>query len=235
MPKPTIAATKSEAEFNERQKSDREGFRAFLGSCREGEEYTSANPGYALGRAYFQYYLDRRPSKIAAQALSFAFWIWRRLTGVSDDVRQAVGQISEEPSASKEIQQVWTEVWRNIEGGIISPFQRDGRLGEGFSLIETLAERLTSPTAEANLLHCTMLARLKHDENMQIARRNAERILELDTSECHEHIARHARGCLYECDNLNIGQAAPTFRSPDMEGNLIDLADFQGSVVLLNF
>ncbi len=235
MTKPTVAATETEAEFDERREADRERFKEFLGSCQEGEEYTSANPGYALAREYFQYYLARRPSKNAAQALAFAFRTWRHLTGVSDDVRQAVSQISEEPSASKEIEQVWTEVWESLEGGIIGPFQRDGKLGEGFSLIESLAATLTSPTAEANLLQCAMVERLKHDENMQIARRSAERIRELDTSGCDEWIVRSAKGCLYECDNLNIGQAAPTFRVPDMEGILIDLADFQGSVVLLNF
>ena len=38
-----------------------------------------------------------------------------------------------------------------------------------------------------------------------------------------------------ELDNLNVGQLAPQFRLPDIDGNHIDLADYQGKVVVLHF
>ena len=40
---------------------------------------------------------------------------------------------------------------------------------------------------------------------------------------------------MYELDNLNVGQLAPQFRLPDINGNHIDLADYQGKVVVLHF
>jgi hypothetical protein len=151
--KPTVAATETETEFDERRKADRERLKDYHAGCQDGEECTSANPGYALAGEYFLYYLARRPSKTAAQALAFAFGIWGHLRGVSDTVRQAVGQISEDPSTAVEIRQVWTEVWESIERGIIGAFQNDGQLGEGFSLVEVLAESMSNPTAEAMLLY----------------------------------------------------------------------------------
>ena len=213
MLKQGIAATDTEAEFDERRRADRDRLKDFFANCGDGQEYTDANPGYGQAREYFRYYLDRRPSKTAAVVLAFAFGTWQHLKGVSDEVRRAVEQISEEPSVAKEMRQVWTEVWESVEAGIVGPFQRDDRFEEGLSLVEALAERLSDPMAEALLLRGAMRVRVYRDLGMQIARRNAERILELDTRECPEWIDPHqdARNCLYECDNLNIGQPAPHF------------------------
>jgi len=38
-----------------------------------------------------------------------------------------------------------------------------------------------------------------------------------------------------ELDNLNVGQLAPQFRLSDIDGNHIDLADYQGKIVVLQF
>ena len=40
---------------------------------------------------------------------------------------------------------------------------------------------------------------------------------------------------MYELDNLNVGQLAPQFRLPDIDGNRVDLVDYQGKVVVLHF
>jgi hypothetical protein len=47
--------------------------------------------------------------------------------------------------------------------------------------------------------------------------------------------AMRAKGSLFEIDHLQVGNAAPDFEYPDLDGKVRKLSEFRGKVVLLNF
>jgi peroxiredoxin len=236
MLKSNVEATTTEAEFEERRQADRDRFKSYYASLGPGEsDRSEQNPGYTIAREYFEYYLARRPSKTAAQALALAFWVWGRLTGVSKEVGSAAVRIVEETQDTPELRQFWLEVWDGVVGSIIGAHWKDERFEEGLQLPESIADTLTYPTAEAILLHRSMTERMRHDLRLDVVRQSAMRIVEMDTRECPEWVPRIARGCLHEVDNLNLGQDAPQFRVSDLDGAEIGLADCVGKIVLLNF
>ena len=178
------------------------------------------NPQHRLAAEIFQMYLEKRPSEIATKALHNAFTMWGNLEGVSDQVQAALKHIS------------YTEdVWDKVVHGLRNSFARDGREKEAILLLEELVEKVVPLKSRSSLL-CKLADIWEREGETGKARRGFEQIIAWDASEWH---VDHARGHLYEFDNLNVGQLAPQFRLPDMDGNHIDLAGYQGKVVVLHF
>ncbi len=178
------------------------------------------NPQHRLAAEIFQMYLEKRPSEIATKALHNAFTMWGNLEGVSDQVQAALKHIS------------YTEdVWNKVVHGLRNSFARDGREKEAILLLEELVEKVVPLKSRSSLL-CKLADIWEREGETGKARRGFEQIIAWDASEWH---VDHARGHLYEFDNLNVGQLAPQFRLPDMDGNHIDLAGYQGKVVVLHF
>ena len=178
------------------------------------------NPQHRLAAEFFQMYLEKRPSEIATKALSNAFTMWGNLEGVSDQVQAALKHIS------------YTEdVWDEVKSGLRNSFARDGRAKEATLLLEELVEKVV-PLKSRSALLCALADTWEREGETGKARRGFEQIIAWDASEWH---VDHARGHLYEFDNLNVGQLAPQFRLPDIDGNRVDLADYQGKVVVLHF
>ncbi len=127
--------TQTESEFEAGLKADRGDLRQFYEMVEgDDDKYSVANPGYRLAPVYFRIYLERRPSKRAAQALAFAFRVWRELKGVSNEVRKAVGHISEEDASLAEIGQAW-KIWETVAEGTYLSFDRDDQLADGLALL----------------------------------------------------------------------------------------------------
>lgn len=185
------------------------------------EDYFSENnPQHRLAAEIFQMYLEKRPSEIATKALDNAFTMWGNLEGVSDQVQAALKHIS------------YTEdVWDEVTSGLRNSFARDGREKEAILLLEDLVEKVV-PLKSRSALLCALADTWEREGERGKARRGFEQIIAWDASEWH---VDHARGHIYEFDNLNVGQLAPQFRLSDIDGNHIDLADYQGKVVVLHF
>lgn len=185
------------------------------------EDYFSEdNPQHRLAAEIFQMYLEKRHSEIATKALNNAFTMWGNLEGVSDQVQAALKHIS------------YTEdVWGEVEHGLRESFRRDGRQREAILLLEELVEKVVPLKSRSTLL-CALADIWEREGETGKARRGFEQITAWDASERH---VDHARGHLYAFDNLNVGQLAPQFRLSDIDGNHIDLADYQGKVVVLHF
>ena len=178
------------------------------------------NPQHRLAAEIFQMYLEKRPSEIATKALHNAFTMWGNLKGVSDQVQVALKHIS-----------CTEDVWNEVEHGLLRSFGHDGRKKDAILLLEELVEKVVPLKSRSSLL-CTLADAWEREGGTEKARRGFEQIIAWDAAERH---VDHARGHLYELDNLNVGQLAPQFRLPDIDGNRVDLADYQGKVVVLHF
>jgi peroxiredoxin len=234
MTEPITTLTQEETEFQAKYKADSELIRTFDETVEgDQDKYKPTNPRYRLAPEYFQIYLEKRPSKIATQALRRAFRMWSRLKGVSGQVREALKHISNKEDSAWESQEM-QEVWDAVGDGIRFSFLTDGQSEQGLFLLEELAQRTASPRSRATLLREVARAWAGRGE-INKARRGFEQILELDTRECAWYVEHDARGYLYEFDCLNIGQPAPHFAIHDIDGNFINLEDYRGRIVLLDF
>lgn len=70
------------------------------------------------------------------------------------------------------------------------------------------------------------------EAEIEKARRAFEQIVEWDA---HERLVGDAREYLYEIEHLCPGQPVALFARNDIDGNLIDIAEYRGCVVLLDF
>ena len=215
------ALSQEEMDFKAWHKAAWEEVEQFYEMVKSGQNSFGENdPQHRLAAGAFQMYLEKRPSEIATKALHNAFTMWGNLEGVSDQVRAALKHIS------------YTEdVWDEVTSGLQNSFRRDGREKEANLLLEELVEKVV-PLKSRSALLCTLADTWEREGETEKARRGFEQIVAWDASERH---VDHARGHLYELDNLNVGQLAPQFRLPDMDGNRVDLADYQDKVVVLHF
>ena len=212
------ALAQEEMDFKAWQKAAWEEVKQFRETTED--HFGEDNPQHRLAAEIFQTYLEKRPSEIATKALDNAFTMWGNLKGVSDQVQVALKHIS------------YTEdVWNEVEHGLLRSFGHDGREKEAILLLEELVEKVV-PLKSRSALLCALANAWEREGEMGKARRGFEQIIAWDASEWH---VDHARGHLYELDNLNVGQLAPQFRLSDIDGNHIDLADYQGKVVVLHF
>ena len=215
------ALSQEEMDFKAWHKAAWEEVEQFYEMVKSGQNSFGENdPQHRLAAEIFQMYLEKRPSEIATKALDNAFTMWGNLEGVSDQVQESLKHIS------------YTEdVWDEIEHGLWNSFARDGREKEAILLLEDLVDKVV-PLKSRSALLCALADTWEREGETGKARRGFEQIIAWDASEWH---VDHARGHVYELDNLNVGQLAPQFRLPDMDGNHIDLADYQGKVVVLHF
>lgn len=229
-----LSPTTATAEFKAIRDVDRQQYWDFARRLKQGDdEYCPANPAFRLAPRYFRYYLERRPSDTATQALAFAFEMWDQLKGVSNDVREALSQIGREEQLYGDLAQA-QETWRKVALGVRRSFARDEHIRDGLDLLEDFASTTASPAVAAVMLREAAPWREREGQK-EIAREAYERILQLDTSQCAWYVQYQARGSLYGYGNLDVGQLVPDFATPDIDGNLVDIKDYRGRIVLLDF
>ncbi len=185
------------------------------------------NPRYLLAPTYFDDYLVNRPSERAGRSLYRGFRMWGRLSGVSDLVRDALGQITGEEEFD------W-DTWDGLSDGVVGAFLNDEHLADGLDLLDSFSRRIASNRGMGILLvrvgeHWVRLG------NGERAKRNFETALQLNHDDCPWYVANLAEGGLYEYEHLNIGQKAPHFSVEDINGNVVDIGDYADRVVLLDF
>lgn len=220
---PKAPLTQEEMDFQAKCEKDTKEIRQFFKSINRPEDrYVEANPYYRLAPEYFQIYLDKQPSTIATQAVEKAFSMWRGVRGASHQVEKALTHLSYEE-----------DVWETVGAGIWGSFVADDRPKEGLALIEDLVQRVI-PLKSRSALLSTLAHKWIYGQEAHIekARRAFEQIVEWDA---HERLVEDARGYLYEFEHLCPGQPVPHFARNDIDGNRIDIADYRGCVVLLDF
>ncbi|MCG3771368.1 MAG: Thiol-disulfide oxidoreductase ResA [Nitrosomonadaceae bacterium] len=210
-----------EIEFQEKRRKAWDTVRVFMEAASTAEIcFGPDNPQHQLAREFFDIYLENRPSKIATQALLTAFTMWGNLVGVSGQVRTALQQISVEE-----------DVWDQVLDGITSAFNRDQATEEGFGILEELVRKVMPLKSRSALLYAVSRHQ-KEQGHSQKARVGFEQIIAWDASDWH---VQHASGDIYEITALNAGQPAPAICGLDIDGNLIDLSNNPGKVVVLHF
>ena len=212
------ALSQEEMDFKAWQKAAWEEVEQFRETAED--YFGENNPQHRLATEAFRVYLEKRPSEVATKALSNAFTMWGNLRGVSDQVQAALKHIS------------YTEdVWDEVKYGLWNSFARDSREKEAILLLEELVEKVVPLKSRSSLL-CTLADIWEREGEAGKARRGFEQIIAWDVAERH---VDHARGHLYALDTLSVGQLAPQFRLSDIDGNRVDLADYQSRVVVLHF
>ena len=216
------APSQEEIDFRARHKAAWEEVHQFHETAESEQDFFGKNnPQHRLAAEFFQMYLEKKPSEIATKALRNAFTMWGNLKGVSDQVQAALKHISYEE-----------DVWDEVNHGLLRSFyEHDSRQEEAILLLEELVQKVV-PLKSRSALLCTLADTWESEGETEKARRGFEQIIEWDASEWH---VDHARGHIYEFDNLTIGQPAPRFSLPDIDSNRVDLADYQGKVVVLHF
>ena len=215
------AASQEEIDYRAWKKTAWDEVRQFHETAESEQVFFGENnPQHRLAPEFFQFYLGNMPSKDAKNALQTAFTMWSNLRGVSEQAQEALKHIPHKE-----------DVWEGIGHCLLRIFNQDGRTDEGLVLLEKLAREVIPPRSRTALLSDFSRGLLNKGQ-IEKARRGFEKMLQLNASESHVKLAQ---GYIYELDHLNIGQPAPHFRLQDIDGNVIDLADHQGKVVVLHF
>ena len=81
-------------------------------------------------------YLEDRPAPSATVSLAFAFDEWRRLDGVSREMREFLRRIPADEGVGLENPWDQERLWDEIGSGIIGAFTRDGQRSEGLAVLE---------------------------------------------------------------------------------------------------
>ena len=216
-----------DSDYEKKSEADEQELRQYDERAEGEGDSQPDNPRYRLAPSYFADYLANRPGKRAGQSLERAFRMWSGVDGVSGDVRAAAAQIQDDEEFEE-------DVWTTVGSSITWAFERDDLRTDGLDLVDELAGRAGSPRGKATLL--VESGKLWYYEGeVEKARRNLNEVLGIDTSDCSWYIEFQAKGFLFEIDNLNLGQQAPHFSAQDIDGRTIDLADYLGRVVLLDF
>lgn len=215
--------THEEIEFQTKHTEAWQEVRQFLETERErnGQDFFTNNPQHQLAPEFFQIYLEKKPSPIAAKALSNAFAMWGNIKGVSDQVDTAIKHISYEE-----------DVWDLVVNGLRRTFsEHDDRHEELIYLLQELIQNVV-PLKSRSALLFTLSDIWEDEEETAHARQGFEQIIKWNASEWH---VEAAQGRIYEFDRLNIGQSAPQFSLSDVNGNPIELTEYQGKVIVLHF
>ena len=223
MAKQNPTLTQEESDFQSKWDTDSDEILRF-DEISETDPTNVTNPRYRLAPEYFRIYLETRPSKLATRALRHALNMWWVVQGVSDEVQEAIKQISHEEDYEK-------DVWNDVEHCVFSTLSEEDWPEEGLALMEELMEKVT-PLRSKSILLFKVAQWWHYKGEIQKARRGYEQILTWDASQWH---VDRAPGLIHECDNLHIGQIAPRFSARDIDGNLVDLDDQIGKVVILDF
>lgn len=220
-PKPHLG----EADFEARISADRQQMRAYYDSLGKDDDAAGlANPAHRMASEYYRIYLEGRPSLVANRALQRALELWGQIRGSSGDAREAVRQIAPE-------EDVWSA---EAIDGYLDSLWKDHGFDAALAELEQVAGRVLPDRSRAEILH--ILCRRWMDAGaLAKARDSSKEILRLDTSTSPWYVEFSARGCLYEIECLNVGQPAPDFALPDIDGNLVELERYRGRVVLLSF
>jgi peroxiredoxin len=113
----------------------------------------------------------------------------------------------------------------------IYAYRLDGRDDEIEPLTERLLAKLDTDERRSEVL-CELAENCVLNNLREEARELCERVIALDAS---DYAVRRCRGLLHELDNLNVGQIAPTFSAPGLDGGEVNLASLRGKAVLLDF
>lgn len=211
--------------FEAKLSEDRARIQLFYDSLGEEDDPEgAANPANQFAPEHFQIYLKHRPSSLATRALGVALSMWGRVKGASGVVREAVTQIAPD-------EDVWSD---EVVDGVLYALWEDNGFAASLAELEEIARRVTPDQSRAMMLH-TLSSRWMDTGALAKAREACEEILRLDISNSPWYIEPNARGCLYEIECLNVGQPAPDFSLPDIDGSLVELRQYRGRVILLSF
>lgn len=174
--------------------------------------------------AYFRAYLAHRPSAQAQQELQEAFNLWSSAKGSSKTIAQAIKHIPLD-----------ADVWSALVPLMMQAFAQDDRYQEGFQLADKLAQAVEPLQSRSALrfavgdyyLSMGALAEAQH-AFADVFRWNAAKFL---VEQAITHLFRLTGPDI----GLQIGSLAPLFVTIDREGDVLDLASYEGCIVVLHF
>ncbi|MEP0004839.1 MAG: TlpA disulfide reductase family protein [Balneola sp.] len=167
---------------------------------------------------------NKYPQKNAAKkGLVLAFRAWLNVDSVA-----VMGKYVNQISFNDEI---WHELMTWYSYGLnnsrTDPFKYFGWLEE---ILET--ESVTNSNSLTFLYSELGKFEMRINENRSKAIEYFENIIDLNADSVEVEMAKRD---LYDLRSLQIGQKAPQFSVTDLEGNLVELKDYQGKYVLIEF
>lgn len=181
--------------------------------------YNKTAKGY--GEKYFNIYLQERPSKIADDAIRYAFFNWMNSSSV-DETNIALKKIANHD--------IWYEIYSFI---LTVQYKTDDKkiISEGVDLLENLCKNTTSRNAETVLLYT--LGKYYFNENDKIkASVYLKKLIKINDNTWYTNSSKKY---LNDINNLNIGQRAPDFCINDIDSNEICSDKLRGKYILLHF
>jgi peroxiredoxin len=178
------------------------------------------NPAIKHSAAFFDLYLARRPDDLANEAARTAFSMFFNCPDSIGRADAAAAQIGDDLDALAAIAPTYVSIYR---------MKRDETAGD--ALAERLLDTLNTDAQRSGLIF-DMAENWMWSGRYDRARPACERIIAMNAD---EHHVKRARGMIYEMDNLNVGQIAPTFSAPSLDGGEVNLLDLRGKAVLLDF
>ena len=135
-----LPVSAEERRFKEQVQADRAKLLPLLVSGSTATRRQLSQPYQHLGDKYFRIYLEKRPSKLAAQALGVAFTLWGEGACV-EEIRQALTQISPQE-----------DVWHLVLPGLRQAFYLRDEAATGLQLIAQLASDVVPLKSRSALL-----------------------------------------------------------------------------------
>lgn len=181
---------------------------------REPGGVNEANdPQHRLAPEFYKVYLDDRTAIMAVRALATAFEMWSNLDGGSSTIEQKLAEISSDQRG----QMV-------VADSVLSSFERDYGEEEGEQRFTQWFDAIPSQETRSRIL----LDRVRNWNwrgEVSKVRRACDQIIEWNAS---ERLIKEAKAYIYDLDNLNVGQMAPTFSRTDLAGNVVALSSLRG-------
>ncbi|MSR81743.1 MAG: hypothetical protein EXS58_02300 [Candidatus Latescibacteria bacterium] len=172
---PQLAISGEEATFDAKMKSDQRLILPAYLSKQQAESQVAQQR--ALAGEYFQTYLEKRPSRLGARALSMAFTLWGN-TRSTQQIRDAVAQIPPEE-----------DVWDQVVPGLRQAFYLDERMAEGLDLMADLELRV-APLKSRSALLLVLAANWMAEGEIEKAYEGFTRIISWSASAWHVEESR---------------------------------------------
>ena len=212
--------TQEEEEFKAKFKAAWEEIRHFRKIAKDYREIgEEADPQHRLAPEFFQIYLDKKPSQVATEALKSAFAMWSNVRA-SGKIKEGLRYIRYQE-----------DVWEGIVPSLMQSFYNDGREEEKIPFLENLVQQVV-PLKSRSSLQYSLAQEWMEKGEVEKSRQGFEQIIEWNAA---EWFVEHAKGYLYEFDNLNKGQPAPHFVVQDVKSNPIDLEAYRGRILVMHF
>lgn len=172
-------------------------------------------------KEFLNYYLEKKESKTADDALTSAFMMWGN-TGEDRHLKDALQAISFDSG-------VWQQIIVQI-GNIY--FRSDHLEYEQYIDLLLYLENQLTDSKSVSAIYSRLIRYYNDADEIDLVIVYARKLVELDADEWYVNLGL---GFLHEIDSLQIGQRSPSFSATTLDGETLTLSDLDGKFAILEF